>query len=586
MRKRKFGKRIWLGILLLLIVGAGVYQWQVGFGTKTVQTIRMTQVRTGNISVEISGSAPVKPINRQDITSVAAGTINSIAIKEGDLVTKGQTLITFDRAAAETSLLQAQTNADQAVKQVEDLKKSIQNLNVTAPFGGVIKQLTLASGDNLQKNGVLLTIVDDSKMKLTVPFSSAAVKTFKLGKSVDVILSSMMETIPGKIVAIASNGYPTELGGEVVDVDLLINNPGALTEGMKASASVETTSGTVTSASEATLQFLNKQMLRTDQGGTVLSIAVRNNQRVQKGQSLLVIDNPDLNTQLNQFAFKQSDSARQRDNAQKQLDNLTVTAPFDGVITNLTVYQGDEIRSGQALLTIFDPNQLQMQISMDELDIVKIQTGQPVDISLDALTETVRNPLQGEVIKIAMEGTSTNGVTTYPVDIAIEPYEGLKPGMNANANIILEEKQGILMLPLEAVTKSRRNAYVVVQGDGSATPVPAATSGNGQFTRDPLTLLQAQNPDYYKNAVVKSIQTGISNSGYIEITEGLKQGDVVLLPPLATANQVTQQRGATGIGGLGGGGFGGSGGGGFGGSGGGFGGGGNRSGGGNRGGGQ
>ena len=322
--------------------------------------------------------------------------------------------------------------------------------------------------------------------------------------------------------------------------------------------------------------------------------------------------------------LKRQDLQIQMDTAQKQLSYYKIFAPIDGTVVKLDVSAGDAAKAGEVLATVANSSKMEFTIPVDELDIAKIAVGQKTNITVDALTDTTTKPLTGSVSKIALEGTSTNGVTTYPVTVQINETDKLKGGMNANAEIIVNQKTNTLYVPIEAVQKMGNRTFVMVQtdaktaaaartqqgartgaggagqygagnganangsGSGGANANRAAGGANGgnanrtagggnggnygqsggntnrastgNAASSAAKGTSAQST-YYANAIMKPVVVGISNDTYIEITSGLQQSDIVILPPVSstTSTNANANRAGGGFGG-GGGGFGGGGG--------------------------
>jgi HlyD family secretion protein len=256
------------------------------------------------------------------------------------------------------------------------------------------------------------------------------------------------------------------------------------------------------------------------------------------------------------------------------------------------------VKNGDVLCTIANTSTMKLILAIDELDIAKVRTGQKASITCDALPETATKPLEGIVTAVALEGTSSNGVSTYPVTISFPSVEGLKVGMNANADILVDHKENVLMLPIEAVQTVNGISIVMVPGTGtqadrsqwgSSSPnsmrAGQGTSGqkrasqaqsgqqgsysqgqsgqqrpdqsqSGNLAQRRALQGSSQQSEYYKNTVPKKVETGISNETHIEIISGLNEGDQVILPPVTTGQssttQQTQGGGANPFGGMGG----------------------------------
>ncbi|TWE08396.1 HlyD family secretion protein [Neobacillus bataviensis] len=184
-----------------------------------------------------------------------------------------------------------------------------------------------------------------------------------------------------------------------------------------------------------------------------------------------------------------------------------ITAAAAGKITTVSVSAGDSVTSGQVLAHVTDYSGLQTAVQIDELDISKIQKGQPVNLKVSAFPD---EKYTGKVTDISKEGISSNGISTFTVTITIDKIANLKVGMSVEASILTKSKQNAIYVPLDAVYTSNGKKYVnVVSSD------------------DP------------SSSTKKTVSTGIANEDYVEITEGISEGETVLLPKLAKASSTT-----------------------------------------------
>ena len=132
-----------------------------------------------------------------------------------------------------------------------------------------------------------------------------------------------------------------------------------------------------------------------------------------------------------------------------------------------------------------------------------------MDITADAIPGEV---FTGTVDRISINGTTTNGFTTYPATILLEEYGGLNPGMNVSADIIVERTEGALSVPAAAVQR----------GDTVLVPLEGCLSPDGTVA-DPT------------KSEERAVTLGGSDGTYVEITSGLEEGETVLVPALADA---------------------------------------------------
>jgi HlyD family secretion protein len=235
--------------------------------------------------------------------------------------------------------------------------------------------------------------------------------------------------------------------------------------------------------------------------------------------------------------------------AVNQENNMTLNAPISGMITNVTNSTGDNIQSGKTILTVVDNTTLRVKVSIDELDISKVQVGQKAEITFDALSGKTYD---GNVDSISPVGTSTNGVTTYDAVISIKNPDGVRIGMNANVDILVSDKQDALTIPSEALIQKNGNDYVLVADPNSSSQGNNTTStntkrqyGNGNGNSNNKTTSGQS-----KGKLVQ-VQVGLENSNMVEITSGLNEGDKVLiaLPQTSSSNSKNSMSGGMGFGG-------------------------------------
>jgi len=205
-------------------------------------------------------------------------------------------------------------------------------------------------------------------------------------------------------------------------------------------------------------------------------------------------------------------------NAQQQLDYTTITAPMDGVISDIPITIGmgtiiasaiSNVSGGTTVMTLTDLSHLFVMATVDESDIGGVQVGQTVNITADSFPG---KRFQGKVVRIATTGVTASNVVTFQVKIEItsENKTLLKPEMTANVQIIEASKQNILMAPMLAVVNQKRKVFVTVQKpDGT--------------TED------------------RDVVTGINDGDNIEIVSGLTAGDKVMVHKNEAANKWTAQ---------------------------------------------
>ena len=183
--------------------------------------------------------------------------------------------------------------------------------------------------------------------------------------------------------------------------------------------------------------------------------------------------------------------------AQTQLDEATITAPFDGLVARVYVKEGDIISAATTIVHLIDPSNMELNAEVDEIDIPDVKLGQRAIIEVDALPAL---QLEGVVTLIGSLPIVEAGLVLYEVTIGFDVPQGynLKIGMNAIADIILEERSNVLLVPNRAITQ-----------DSQGNPI-VKVMVNEEIEERPVV-------------------TGISDGFDTEIVDGLSEGDVVVI---------------------------------------------------------
>jgi len=216
-----------------------------------------------------------------------------------------------------------------------------------------------------------------------------------------------------------------------------------------------------------------------------------------------------------------------------------ITAPIDGKLTGFDVEAGDRIRENAELGEVVNYSGMKLVISVDELDIAKVEVGQRAEVQADALPDRV---FEGTVAQIADEGSSSNGVATFDVTVLLTEADGLKAGMSAEATILTMEKQDVLYVPIEAVQSVGGRYFVLVPGEEeNASREDEAPAAGGARNRQAARLQTAMKR--------VSVEVGEHNEDFIEIVSGLAEGDTVIIP-MASSVPAQQEAPAVRIGGF------------------------------------
>ena len=254
--------------------------------------------------------------------------------------------------------------------------------------------------------------------------------------------------------------------------------------------------------STGTVMPRNRLEIKPPIAGRVEEVLAKEGEDVAKGQTLAWMSSSDRATLLDAARAKGEEEYEHWKEVYKP---APVVAPLDGFIIQRNVEPGQSVTTADPIIVMAD--KLIVKAQVDETDIGKIWVGQGVNIELDAYQGKI---IQGKVEHIAYESELVNNVNVYKVDILpMNIPSFFRSGMSATVNFTLQEKKGVLLLPLNAVKKITDRTYVFVED---------------KETKKPKGI---------------QIQTGLENTSHVEIVSGLNVGDQVIIPTAKMVDSVS-----------------------------------------------
>jgi macrolide-specific efflux system membrane fusion protein len=242
-----------------------------------------------------------------------------------------------------------------------------------------------------------------------------------------------------------------------------------------------------------TVEPQNRLEIKPPIAGRIEEIRVREGQGVRSGDILALMSSTDRAALLDMAMIKGEEELKYWQDVYKA---TSLIAPINGDVIVRAVEPGQTVTTSDPVLVLSD--RLIVSADVDETDIGRVKVGQKAVIGLDAYPDIKVN---AQVNHISYESTLVNNVTIYAVDIVPEFVpEVFRSGMSANVEIIVQEKTGVLLLPLDAVQDKEDRAFVLLKDTASGTPVLAP------------------------------VQTGIRDDHHVEIVSGLSPQDTIILP--------------------------------------------------------
>ena len=453
-----------------------------------------------DLSNSLSGTGTLNPANTYNVKSLVAGKVLTSTIEEGDIVEEGTVLYTVDASDATTKAEQASITLQQAQRSYD---KTVDRQYVRAEVAGVVATLKVAKGDEVTSGQEVAVIRDSSKMVLQLEFPAADAAAFSVGQSADVTLDGTFETLTGTVTAVTGTDALSTGNLLTRTVTVTVRNAGGLTTAQAATATING----VSCIAAKCFEYQAERTLTTLAAGTVTAINVQEGGAVNKDDIVLQISGEDLTEAIQSAAETLRSAELNMDNLQEAMNNYTVTSPISGTIIEKNAKAGDALTAGADLCTIYDLSYLVMVINVDELQVSDISVGQSVQVTADAVPDKTYT---GTVTRVSMKGSSNGGTTTYPVTVRIDETEGLRPGMNANAEIVIAEAKNALAVPNAAIV---RGGYVLVTKDS-----PSAANADPDMTA----------PEGY---VYVPVKIGVSDDDYTQIISGVTGNDTVAYDP-------------------------------------------------------
>ena len=261
--------------------------------------------------------------------------------------------------------------------------------------------------------------------------------------------------------------------------------------------------------------------------------------------------------QLNQ-AKAQTDSARghmqtQEATLRANLDMLSRTlavAPFDGIVTNEpmregeTVVEGIQNTEGSTLMTLADMSVITAEVKVDETDIVNVKNGQPADVTVDAIPNKVFKghvTLVGDQALLRSTGVATSQSTTgteeakdFKVVVTLDgPDDALRPGLSCTAKITTAQKSNVLSLPIQALTVHNPEMDSTKASGGVQAASIAEPSANKKPDEQGVFAVSKDKQGKLRVKFVP-VSTGITGATNIEVLSGINDGDEIVIGPYKT----------------------------------------------------
>lgn len=528
--KRKVRQAVIAGAVVVALAAGGFLLYR--FLTKqdsASSEIQTQAVQYGTIQSKVTGSGNAKAKESAAITLTAGGTVQEVFVSPGDTVTAGQPLYTIFSQEAQDQVTQAQTQVDNLNKEMSALLEDANNLTVRAPFAGkLINVKEFQPDQEVAKETVVATLVNDRKLKLSLYFSYAYENQIRAGQSVQVSIPTVMGSYTGTVEKINKVRFISPEGAVHFEAVIVFQNPGTLTAGMDASATLTASDGSAIYPYEnGKTEYYETREIVTKAAGPVVSQGnLLDYADVSAGEALLTLGSSTIDEDIMAKQKEIDEAQKKLADAQKGLADFNAVSPIDGSVTSCTLTPGMEVKSGDTVITISNTTNMVVDITVDDRNIAFVQPGLTVELS-----DWNGNTFIGTVTAINMGAAeSSNGMTSYPVTLTVDNQDGsLLAGMYLDYSFVASQSDDCMMVPMQSVKN-------IPSEDGTSTDYVVFIRADERPENavdleipEPEPGQPPQYPSPEDGFYPVKVETGLSDNYNVEIKSGLNGDEEVFV---------------------------------------------------------
>ena len=544
-KKRKSKLKLVVGLLVTVavIAAVAVALWYFVFRQEdTVMGEAMTDtVPVGSIQVKVEGSGMAKA-NKSATVTPGSGTVLELYVKEGDQVTEGQPLYRMDDTAAREAVNTAQEAVNECQKQIQAVQEKIAELTIKAPHAGNLREVAnLKPGDMVNEGDTIATIVNDTKLRISLYYSYAYETDIKVGQTAQISIPAIMDTRTGTVEKINKVRFVSPEGATHFEVVFVMDNPGTLTEGMEASAGLTAADGTpIYPYQNGKLEFYETTVVKAKASGPVEQFGLMDYADVKAGQVLAQLGSKTANEEISTKEEALKAAQEKLKEATDELSKYNAVSPIAGTVLSCSLTEGAVAESGQGI-SIADTSQMTVEISVDERNAQYVKVGMMVDL------DQYGTPYMGVVESVSLTASGENGVASIPAVVRVDNFDGsMIPGTYVNYSFVASQADNCLTVPVAAVQ------YVTfdnVKLPDSLDAGPAENGGEDMLPEDGYVDDNLPEDGTMDDALIGDGTTddalvGDGTTDEIPITDGMTSDGAVALPQSYTSGAVLRKLGS------------------------------------------
>ena len=460
-----------LVLAIIAVVGVSFLQRQVREQFASSQgEVLSYEVTTGSISTVVSGSGSLTDVDLESITVPEGVEITEVKVKRNQAITTGDILATVDMASVISAMADLQVQIEELDAQISDAEDDSASTSIYAGVTGRVKAIfgeeDADVADVMYEHGALALISLDGYMAVDIETDA-----LKVGDSVTVKLSDEDE-VTGTVESVVGSKATilvTDNGPEYDEAVTVLNSEGA-----------QLGTGNL---------YIHSALKVTGYAGTISKVRTSLNVKVSDTTKLFTLEDTSYSANYNALL-------RERAELEETLLELltirhdgAVLAQMDGSVYSVD-YSDD---AATAVATLSADEKMSVTISVDESDILSLELGQTVTVSVSSVSE---DSFEGTLTEINRTSSESG---TYSAVVELEKADGMLSGMTASVSVRIEGVDDAILIPIEALHKTSDGAYVYT----------------------------SYNEEYQEYGGKVDVVTGLENSTYVEIKSGLNVGDTV-----------------------------------------------------------
>ena len=498
-------------VLTLIVAAVNVLQKRVTDQmNEKNDTPTSAAVTRGSISTTVSGSGNLTDEDVKELKLHSDVEIDEILVEAGDKVQEGDLLATVNMSTVLSAMADIQGKLNDLDDEIGDATGDELDSYIKSTIGGRVMKIFAAKGDDVS----------------TVMYDHGALALLSLDGFLAVEIETDLLEAEEAVTVTGSDGTAfdgrVERTGNGMAVVLISDEKAVYGD----TVTVTNAAGTEAGTGEL---YIHEQMKITGIAGTISSVYVRENQKINTGNRMFYLTDASFSANYTSLLEEREELVEQLQRLIKVYHDGAILSDISGTVSGVAddssatggTQSSDSALSSFAAMgsyssaaasgtgttdtssddekvffSICPGTQMTVTISVDESDILCLQVGQSATITVDALDDET---VSGTVTEIDTTATSSGGVTVYTATVTFDKTEDMLSGMSASVSIVIEGVDDALLIPSDALTQTRASAYVYT----------GYNSESGEFTG------------------MVEVTSGMDNGEFVEITGGLSEGDTV-----------------------------------------------------------